>query len=129
MDITKLAMLKTMVGGGSGGGGDVLILHINVTAIDVQTMTATLTADKTPTEIFNAKCPTWCVLTFAAGVFGESEMSLGVPPTWGGGDNPYFGLWIAQTHNSDTGNNRVSYVVVGDRTTDSWEIDLSLFGG
>ena len=128
MDITKLAMLKTMVGG-SGGDGGVLILHINVTAVDDQTMTATFTADKTPTEILNAKCPTWCMITFAAGIFGESEMSVGVPPAWGGGGSPRFGLSVGTTHDSDTGNNKVSCVVVGNRTADSWEIYLRMFGG
>lgn len=128
MDITKLAMLKTMVGG-SGGGGGVLILHINITAVDSQTMTATFTADKTPTEILNAKCPTWCVITVAAGILEESEMSFGVPPAWGGGSSPCFGFGVDRTHNSDTGNNKVSYVVEGNRTTGSWKIDLSMFGG
>lgn len=128
MDITKLAMLKTMVGG-SGGGGGVLILHINVTAFDSQTMTATFTADKTPTEILNAKCPTWCVITFAAGVFGESEMSFGVPPAWCGGSSPCFGVWVDRAHNTDTGRNNVSFVVTGNITTGSWKIDLNLFGG
>lgn len=128
MDITKLAMLKTMVGG-SGGGGGVLILHINVTAVDAQTMTATFTADKTPTEILNAKCPTWCVITFAAGIFGESEMSVGVPPAWAGGASACFGLWVDPSHNSDTGKNKVSYVVAGNGRTGSWEIDLNMFGG
>lgn len=127
MDITKLAMLKTMVGG-SGGGGGVLILHINVTAVDSQTMTATFTADKTPTEILNAKCPTWCVITFAAGILGESEMSFGVPPAWGGG-SPCFGLGVDLTHDSDTGKNKVSFVVAGNIRTGSWEIDLSMIGG
>lgn len=52
MDITKLAMLKTMVGGGSGGGGAAGIMIVNFTVDESDQ----ITADKTISEIYEAAC-------------------------------------------------------------------------
>lgn len=52
MDITKLAMLKTMVGGGSGGGGAAGIMIVNLT----EDQSGQFTADKTISEIYEAAC-------------------------------------------------------------------------
>ena len=52
MDITKLAMIKTMVGGGSGGGGEAGIMIVNATEDE----SGQVTADKTISEIYEAAC-------------------------------------------------------------------------
>lgn len=86
-DKAKAAMINvTFTGDGAraGGGGGVTTLHINVTAVDEETGAATFTADKTVQEMRNVIGPTWCVVTFAAGVFGESEITFNLPPSWGG---------------------------------------------
>ena len=51
MDITKLAMLKTMVGG-SGGGGAAGIMIVNATMDE----NGNITTDKTISEIYEAAC-------------------------------------------------------------------------
>ena len=64
--------------------GGVTTLHINVTAVNLETMEATFTADKTPAEMQQASVngPIWCVVTFAAGIMSEEAKSLCVPPAW-----------------------------------------------
>ena len=52
MDITKLAMIKTMVGGGSGGGGAAGIMIVNATMDEY----GNVTTDKTIQEIYEAAC-------------------------------------------------------------------------
>lgn len=52
MNITKFAMLKTMVGGGSGGGGAAGIMIVNATMDE----NGHVTADKTISEIYEAAC-------------------------------------------------------------------------
>lgn len=66
--------------------------------------------------------PTWCVMTFAAGLLGEGEVSLSVPPAWGAGA-PSFG-YIYDT----TVKNKNRYVALGNTTTNKWEVDLVFFG-
>ena len=107
--------------GGGGGDSGVTTLHIYVSAIDRETHNHPFTADKTPTEMF-VTTPTWCVITFAAGVFGENEASFGVPPAWGSGW-PTFGYAYNYQDNTD------EYVVSGNIDTNEWEIDFRLFGG
>ena len=108
--------MLNVVGGGGGDSG-VTTLHIYVSAIDRETHNHPFTADKTPTEMF-VTTPTWCVLTFAAGVFGENEASFGVPPAWGSG-LPTFGYVY------DTKENMNIYVVLGDVEANEWQIDLT----
>ena len=126
--ITRMEMFLKEYGGsgGSGGsGGGVTTLHINVTAINRQTMEATFTADKTPLEMRQASVagPTWCVVTFAAGVMSEEAVSLGVPPAWYEGGQA-FGVTIDPEHVNTSGNNQERYVVM-QNDSDSWVLDLS----
>ena len=112
--------------GGGGGGGVVTTLHINVTAVNIETMEATFTADKTPVEMLQASAngPTWCVVFFSAGILSEEAVSVGVPPAWYGG--PAFGGAIAAVHGDD-GNNKLVYAV-RQGSPDTWILDLSAFG-
>ena len=97
--------------GGNGGSGEITTLHINVTALNLKTMEATFTADKTPTEMQQASAngPIWCVLTLAAGVMTEEAVSIGVPPAWSG-NFPAFGSMTANGHDGN-GNNKTGCVV------------------
>ena len=119
-------------GGGGGGSvpttGGVTTLHINVTAVNPETMEVTFTADKTPAEMQQAwvNGPIWCVVTIAAGVMGAEAISLGVPPTLYN-LKPAFGQVVWPLHKKD-GNNDVSFVV-SMRTSDTWNIDLIAFIG
>ena len=111
---------------GGGGSAGATTLHINVTAVNRETMEATFTADKTPTEMQQAAStgPIWCVLSFAAGVMAEGTVSIGVPPAWTGGAIA-FGLLIAQAHET-SGNNKIIFTV-REELSDSWILDLSTF--
>ena len=114
------------VSGGASSG--VTTLHINVTAVNFETMEATFTADKTPLEMQEASVtgPIWCVVTIAAGLMGEKAFSTGVPPAWYGG-RLAFGSVTANVHN-DNGSNKTGYVVrQGDQ--DNWIFDATQFGG
>ena len=122
--------LKAYGGGGSGGGGGgITTLHINVTAVNKETMEATFTADKTPAEMQQASVngPTWCVVTFEAGVMSANAVSTGLPPVWIGG-SPAFGGLTALGHDAD-GYNTFSYAVRGGGTSDKWLVDVTQFGG
>ena len=132
--ITRMEMFLKQYGGGGGGGGSVpaaggvTTLHINVTAINRETMEATFTADKTPTEMQAAAAtgPTWCVVTIAAGLMGQEAVSVGAPPAWYGGRLAFGGV-TANAHN-DNGNNKTGYVV-RQGGSDNWIFDATLFGG
>lgn len=118
--------LKAYGGGGSGGGGGVTTLHINVTAVNPETMEATFTADKTTAEMEQAACdgPIWCVVTFAAGLMEEKETSIGLPPVWKGYGTSFGGI-ISLVHN-ENGNNDFICAVRG-APPDEWIIDLRAF--
>ena len=127
-DLTPITRLEMFLKQFGGGGGGVATLHINVTAVNMETMEPTFTADKTPTEMEHAMLtgPVWCVVTFAAGIMGEEALSFGVPPTWYGGF-PAFGGLAAVIHN-DAGDNKTNYVIraaPGER----WILDVKQFGG
>lgn len=111
--------------GASGGG--VTTLHINMTAVDQDTQQATFTADKTPSEMQQAAVtgPIWCVITFAAGIYGDNPVSLGIPPTWYS-DMPAFGSFVVPGH-KENGNNDIRYAVRGG-TDSTWLIELGAFG-
>ena len=111
-----------------GGGGAITTLHINVTAVNQETMEATFTADKTPLEMQQASIngPIWCVVTFAAGIFDEGVFSVGVPPAWYGTGVVAFGEITAAAHKDD-GSNKTLYAVREGRP-DTWILDLSVFG-
>lgn len=114
-------------GGGSGG---VTTLHINVTAVNNETMKATFTADKTPSEMQQASAngPIWCVVTFAAGVMSEEAKSFGVPPAWEYINKVVFGSVTLPLHNK-TGKNDVILAISGTCSNDEWFIDLTAFIG
>lgn len=126
MSVIDAIIAKKLCGGGGGGSvpaaGGVTTLHINVTAVNRETMVATFTADKTPAEMQQAAVngPTWCVVSFAAGTMAEVAVSIGLPPAWRGG-SAAFGLSILG------GNNKIVYAVRGD-LADTWDLDLTVFG-
>ena len=117
---------KTLSVSGGGGSGGVTTLHINVTAVNWETMKATFTADKTPAEMSQAAAtgPVWCVVTFAAGIMDDSAVSIGVPPAWLRGEVA-FGVTTAIVHEDDGSNNIIYAVRRG--LSDSWILDLNAF--
>ena len=114
----------------SGSSGGATTLHINVTAANLETMKATFTADKTPTEMLQASVngPIWCVVTFAAGVMSEEAMSFGVPPAWDSTNTVAFGIRTLPVHDKN-GDNDVTFAVLGIPYGDEWAIDLRTFVG
>lgn len=119
---------KTLSVSGGGGGG-VTTLHINVTAVNRETMEVTFTADKTPTEMQQASVngPIWCVVTFAAGVMSGEALSLGIPPSMGPINTVAFGSRTLPVHSQD-GENNVALAVSGT-PRDGWIIDLTALAG
>ena len=131
-DKAKAAMINVTFTGdgaraGGGGGGEITTLHINVTAVNTETMEATFTADKTPAEMQQASVngPVWCVVSFSAGILSEEAFSVGAPPVWNSVE-PAFGRAIAVVH-EDNGNNKFIYAV-RQGLPDTWILDLSAFG-
>ena len=126
MSVIDAIIAKKLCGGGGGGGG-VTTLHINVTAVNFETMEATFTADKTPAEMQQAAVtgPVWCVVTVAAGIMGGEAVSVGVPPAWYAAGVVAFGSATANIHN-DNGNNKTGYAVRSG--SEGWLLDLTQFG-
>ena len=128
--ITRMEMfLKQFCGGGGGSvpaAGGVTTLHINVTAVNMETMEATFTADKTPSEMQQASVtgPVWWVVTIAAGIMAAEAVSVGLPPAWMGGTIAFGGV-TANAHN-DNGNNKTGYVVRA--ISEGWLFDITQFG-
>lgn len=112
-----------------GGGGGVTTLHINVTAVNRETMEATFTADKTLSEMQQASVngPIWCVVTFAAGVMSAEALSLGIPPSMGAINTVAFGSVTLPVHDKN-GENNVIFAVSG-APDGEWMIDLRAFAG
>ena len=130
--ITRMEMFLKNFGGGGGSGGSgggVTTLHINVTAINWETMEATFTADKTPLEMQEASVTgsIWCVVTFAAGTMEDGAWSVGVPPAWRGAGVVAFGGITAFAHDDATGNNKTGYAV--REGSEGWLVDLTQFAG
>ena len=133
MSVIDAIIAKKLCGGGGGGGGSVpaaggvTTLHINVTAVNFETMEATFTADKTPLEMREAAAngPVWCVVTFAAGTMAAEAVSIGLPPAWLS-STPAFGSVIAYVHDAE-GNNETAYAVRA--VSEGWLVDLTQFGG
>lgn len=111
--------------GASGGG--VTTLHINVTAVSQDTLQATFTADKTPSEMQQAAItgPIWCVITFAAGIAEDNPVTYGLPPAWYG-SKPAFGYGVVPGH-KENGNNDIRYAVRSG-TDSTWLIEPRAFG-
>ena len=130
--ITRMEMFLKNFGGGGGGSvpaaGGVTTLHINVTAVNMETMEATFTADKTPAEMAQASIegPVWCVVTISAGIMAEEAVSIGVPPAWYSAGVVAFGGATENAHN-DNGNNKTGYAVRGG--SEGWLIDLTQLAG
>ena len=121
---------KTLSVSGGGGSGAVTTLHINVTAVNRETMEVTFTADKTPTEMQQASVngPIWCVVTFAAGVISGGALSIGVSPAWDSPNTVAFGIRTLLAHDKN-GDNDVTFAVWGIYPDDEWFIDLRVFAG
>ena len=111
-------------------GGGVTTLHINVSAINLETFEPIFTADKTVEEIANCQTATWCVVTFAAGIMGEEAFSIGVPPSLGG-TNPCFGRVTLKSHDDDGYNKYYKAVSVVTDEFDRlvWHLDVRAFEG
>ena len=118
---------KAYWGQSEGGSGAITTLHINVTAVNMETMEATFTADKTPAEMQQASAngPTWCVVSFAAGIMAEEAVSMGLSPAWAGNEAA-FGLVVWKGH-QENGNNEIFYAV-SQGPSDTWIVNLSVFG-
>ena len=127
--ITRLEKFLKEYGGSGGGGGGVTTLHINVTAVNLETMESTFTADKTPAEMKQASVngPIWCVVTFVAGVISGEALSLGIPPSMGSINNVAFGSVTLPVHDKN-GENDVLFAVFGTPNV-GWDIDLRTFAG
>lgn len=131
--ITRMEMFLKQYGGGGGGSvptaGGVTTLHINITAVNRETMEPTFTADKTPAEMKQASVngPVWCVVTFAAGVISGEALSLGIPPAWNGMHTVAFGSRTLPVHDQG-GENNVVLAVSGTPDT-GWFIELTAFNG
>ena len=130
MSVIDAIIAKKLCGGGGGGGGGsaATTLHINITAVNRETMEATFTADKTPAEMLQSSTtgPIWCVVTLAAGIMAPGALSVGVPPAWYSAGVVAFGGTTANAHN-ENGNNKTGYAVKSG--VGSWHIDLTQFGG
>ena len=134
--ITRMEMFLKNFGGSGGGGGSVpaaggvTTLHINVTAVNLETMNATFTADKTPLEMQEASVtgPIWCVVTFAAGVISEEAATFGIPPAWYRFDLVSFGTVTLPAHDKK-GDNNITSAVFGIPSSNEWRIDLRTFSG
>ena len=132
--ITRMEKFLKNFGCGGGGGGSVpttgavTTLHINVTAVNFETMVATFTADKTPAEMQQASVngPIWCVVTFAAGIMSEEAKSFCVPPAWEYLDTVAFGSVTFPVHNKN-GENDVTSAVSGTYSNNEWSINLRAF--
>ena len=107
-------------------GGGVTTMHIDVTAINRETMEATFTADKTPMEMVQASVngPVWCVVTFEAGTMFDTTKSVGIPPVLFV-NQLAFGMKVGKMHNSD-GDNNVFYAVAPENRV-SWVLDVTAF--
>nr|DAM83500.1 MAG TPA: hypothetical protein [Caudoviricetes sp.] len=105
----------------AGGGGDsgVTTLHIYISAIDEETLTATFTADKTPEEMFETKLPTWCVVTFAPGTLVDREFIVCAPPAFNR-------TYIAFGYIYDIQNGKNKWFVCQDSRV-QWKLDLTVF--
>ena len=131
--ITRMEMFLKQYGGGGGGDGGggsaTTTLHINVTAVNAETMEATFTADKTPLEMQQASGngPIWCVVTFAAGVISREALSLGIPPSMGPINTVAFGSVTRPVHDT-SGENDVIFAVSG-MPGNEWIIELTAFAG
>ena len=131
--VTRMEFFLKQFGGGGGGSvpaaGGVTTLHINVTAVNMETMDATFTTDKTPAEMQQASVngPIWCVVTFAAGVMSGEALSLGIPPACKGINTVAFGSRTLPVHSQD-GENNVALAVSGT-PRDGWIIDLTALAG
>ena len=112
---------------GGASSGAITTLHIDISAINAETMEASFTADKTPAEMYHASLngPIWCVVTFAAGTMENKEWSIGLPPAWCGNDVA-FGMAVRITHDQD-GSNKISYLVARE-DSEIWRLDLGAFG-
>ena len=133
MSVIDAIIAKKLCGGGGGSApatGGVTTLHINVTAVNVETMNATFTADKTPAEMQQASVngPIWCAVAFAAGVISEDALSIGIPPAWSRFDLVSFGVMTLPAHDKKGDNNVIS-AVSGIPSSNEWSIDLRAFSG
>ncbi|MCI6519089.1 MAG: hypothetical protein MR432_05925 [Prevotellaceae bacterium] len=129
--ITRMEKFLKQYGGGGGGGsvpttGAVTTLHINVTAINPETMDVTFTADKTPNEILQASVngPIWCVVTFESGTMADHTVSICLPPA-GVGAKLTFGLVINRGHDAN-GDNEIFYAV-SQKSSAAWTVNLNAF--
>ncbi len=127
LDVSPDGVLKSA----GKGPAMVTVLHITVTSYDDVTGTATIIADKTPSEMMLAAAegPIWCTVTIPKGIIdGEQSipMTIGLAPGYAG-DKPVFGSFVKQPHDSDSGNN-VNAHTVRPKSDTEWLLELSYLG-
>lgn len=109
---------------GAGGAG-VTTLHVNVTAINLETepATATFTTDKTPSEMLQAALNglVRCVCTVEAGVLDESSVAFTIPQAWASLGKIAFGQVVNPSH-VNTSYHEDNYVLSGFGT--EWDMDV-----
>lgn len=125
--VTRMEMFLKQYGGCGGGGATTL--HVNVTAVNTETLETTFTVDKTQSEMKQASVngPIWCVVTFAAGVISEEALSLGIPPSMGAINTVAFGSVTLPVHDKN-GENNVIFAVWG-APDGEWIVNLRAFTG
>ena len=126
LDVSPDGVLKSA----GNGPAVVTVLHITVTSYDPDTDTATIIADKTPSEMALAaeKGPIWCSVAIPAGIVGgesSSSMIIGLAPGYAGGD-PVFGSFVLQPHDTDGDN--VNAHVVRPKSNTEWLLNTSYLG-
>lgn len=121
------AVLDFTIPRGENGaeGAGVTTLHVNVTAINLETepATATFTTDKTPSEMLQAALNglVRCVCTVEAGVLGESSVAFTIPQAWKSLGQIAFGQVVNPSH-VNTSSHEDNYVLSGFNT--EWDMDV-----
>lgn len=114
--LTVDPVTRTVSADGGGGDSGVTTLHIYISAINMETLTPTFTADKTPKEMYEARNPTWCIVTFGPGTFVENEYTVCVPPA-------LYGTDIAFGYAYDPSDGKNKWLVYQDGQ-ERWKLDL-----
>lgn len=126
LDVSPDGVLKSA----GKGPAMVTVLHITVTSYDDVTGTATIIADKTPSEMMLAAAegPVWCTVAIPAGTINSEQsipMTIGLAPGYAGGE-VVFGSFVQLRHDSD-GNN-VNARTVHPKSDTEWLVNLSYLG-
>ena len=127
LDVSPDGVLKSA----GKGPAMVTVLHITVMSYDNVADTATIIADKTPSEmnLAAAEGPIWCTVTIPKGVINSEQstpMTIGLALGYAGGE-PVFGSFVLQPHDSDSGDN-VTVHTVHPKSNTEWLLNVSYLG-